>query len=398
MTVPMRLGTDPTTPAPFFHEMQIKAEEVEKEEKILTLSEFRTAITKLSQDELIQLEPTLQEVEKIIPKSFAIHGIRPRIFNKAQHDSVELPNDFSFSATSLKNYLDCPRKFFFKNLLGIENPLENNKDYFIVGNAYHKILEEMHKPGSVWELAKEPTDEDLLELFEKYALPMLEAIPFFERHKNISDIKKALPLYRDALYKNEQLPCRHTKGVEKPFSFKLDGSEIRGRFDRLALIDDKSLQIIDYKTTKSNVNTSEKIYEKAFPTSGLIIDQQEIQLPIYFLAAQSMGYSNISATTLYVMTEPYKKNYKEMKAGYQKSAALNFGCGPCYGVNVSVEDLKNFETRIKELLNKIKTDKTFECLPSKNENAHSCQTKEGCEFSTFCQVGLELQKGKLPFS
>ena len=392
MTVPMRLGTDPTTPAPFFHEMQIKSEELEKEDKILTLSEFRTAITKLSQEELTLLEPTLKEVEKVIPKNFAVHGIRPRIFNKAKHDSVDLPDDFSFSATSLKNYLDCPRKFFFKNLLGIANPLESNNDHFIVGNAYHKILEELHKPGSLWELVKEPTDEDLLELFEKYALPMLEAIPFFERHKNISNIKKALPIYRNAIFKNGQLPCRSTKGVEKAFSFKLDGSEIRGRFDRLALIDEKSLQIIDYKTTKSSVQTSEKIFEKAFPKSGQIEDQQEMQLPIYFLAAQSMGYKNISASTLYVMTDPYKKNYKDMKAGYQKSAALNLGCGPCYGIDISLDDLKNFEARIKILLNKIKTDKTFECLPSNNENAHSCLTKEGCEFATFCQVGLEQLK------
>lgn len=394
MTVPMRLGTDPTTPAPFFYEMGLKASELEKDDKILTLSEFRTAITGLSQEELIKLEPTLQEAEKHIPANYAIHGIRPRIFNKAVHDCVELPKDFCFSATSLKNYLDCPRKFFFKNLLGIDNPLENNSEYFIVGNAYHKVLEELHKPGSAWELSKEPTDEDLLELFEKYAKPMLEVIPFFERQKHSINIKNALLCYRDAIYKNEQLPCRQTKGVEKPFNFELDGSKIKGRFDRIALIDKESLQIIDYKTSKSGIPNSEKIYEKAFPKSGLIEDQLEMQLPIYLLACQSLGYKNISAATMYVMTEPYKKNYKGMKAGFQKSAALNFGCGPCYGATISFDDLKSFKTRIIELLNKIKTDKTFECLPSNNENARSCLTNEGCEFSTFCQVGLELLKKK----
>ena len=94
------------------------------------------------------------------------------------------------------------------------------------------------------------------------------------------------------------------------------------------------------------------------------------------------------------MTEAYKKLYKGMKAGYQKSAALNFGCGPCYGAEVSDDDLKSFEARLTELINKIKTDKAFECLPSDNENAKSCLTKDGCEFSAFCQVGLELLKKK----
>ena len=95
---------------------------------------------------------------------------------------------------------------------------------------------------------------------------------------------------------------------------------------------------------------------------------------------------------MYVMTDAYKKLTKGMKAGYQRSAALNFGCGPCYGADVSNDDLKSFEARLIDLINKIKTDKTFECLPSSNENAKSCLTKEGCEFSTFCQVGLELLK------
>ena len=393
MTVPMRIGTDPTTAAPFFYEMGIKPNELEKEDKILTLSEFRTAITGLNQEELLELEPTLMEVEKQIPKKYAIHGIRPRIFNKAKHDSVELPEDFCFSATSLKNYLDCPRKFFFNNLLGITNPLENNANHFIVGNAFHKVLEELHKPGSVWELAKEPTDEDLTELFEKYAKPMLEIIPFFERHKHETEIIKALPLYREAVFKNEQLPCRHTKGVEKLFSFELAGSRIKGRFDRIALLDKESIQIIDYKTTKTIVS-SENMFKKAFPASGLIEDQEEMQLPIYFLACQRMGYKNISAATLYIMTDLYKKQTNNMKAGYQRSAALNYGCGPCYGEIVSNNDLKEFENRVKELLIKIKTDKTFDSIPSDKENASSCLTKEGCPFATFCQVGLEQLKNR----
>ncbi len=393
MTVPMRLGTDPATPAPFFHEMEIRPNELEKEDKILTLSEFRTAITGLSQDELLQIEPTLQEVEKHIPKAYAVHGIRPRIFNRAIHDSIDFPKDFSFSATSLKNYIDCPRKFFFKNLLGIANPLENKNDFFIVGNAYHKVLEELHKPGSPWEVSKEPTDEDLFELFEKFAMPMLEAIAFFDRHKQANDIKRALLLYRDALFRNRQLPCRRTIGVEKPFSFEIDGNIFKGRFDRLALIGDKSVQIIDYKTSKTALS-SEKMFDRAFPDTGKIEDQLEMQLPLYFLACQNLCFQNISAATLYVMTEAYTRPPKGMQKGFQKSAALNYGCGPDYGETVSINDLNGFKTRITDLVSKIKNDKTFECLPSNNENARSCLTSEGCEFSSFCQVGLELLKSK----
>lgn len=393
LTTPMRVGTDPAVPAPFIKEIGLKADEIEKDDRILTVGEFRTAITGLSQEELLELEPTLIEVEKQIPKEYAIHGIRPRIFNRAQHDQIELPEHFSFSATSLKNYLDCPRKFFFLDILGISDPLESNDTHFIVGNAFHKVLEELHKPGSVWEQAKLPTDEDLFELFEQHAMPMLEAIPFFERYQKANSIKNALLVYRDSLFMNEQLPCRHTKAVEQKFSFNIAGSRITGRFDRIALLNDDSVQIVDYKTSKST-QTSEKVYDKAFPVSGEIADQLELQMPIYLLACQNLGYKNVSAALFYVMSEQYKKLTKGMPAGFQRSAALNLGCGPVYGKDVSTEAIEAFKQRLSDLICKIKTDRTFECNPSTNEDAKTCKNKDGCQFATFCQVGQEIAREK----
>lgn len=392
LTAPMRVGTDPATPASFFREIGLKPESIEEDKRILTVGEFRTAITGIDQKSLAELEPVLNEIETQIPEEYAIHGIRPRLFNTAVHDSIKLPENFSFSATSLRTYLDCPRKFFFLNVLGIRNPLEENKSQFVVGNAYHKILEELHRPGSVWEQCKEPSDEDFAELFDKFAKPMLEVVEFFERHSQSCAIKNALPFYREAVYHNDQLPCRHTKGVEQEFSFELAGSRITGRFDRIAEIDENSVQIVDYKTPKSGFSSSEKIYEKAFPKSGEIIDQLEIQMPIYLLACKAMGYKNVSAALMYVMSEIYARDYKEMKKGYQRSGALNAGCGPCYGKSVSQEALDGFKTRMEELINRIKTDSTFECKPSEHKEANNCRNRSGCEFYTFCEEGREIMK------
>lgn len=394
LTTPMRLGTDLTEPAPFMKEIGLKAVNEEKGNRILTLGEFRTALTSLNQEEMLELEPTLVEIEKIIPKEYAIHGIRPRVFNKAKHDAIELPKDFCFSATSLKNYIDCPRKFFFSNLLGIRNPLEENKPHFALGNACHKVLEELHKPGSIWESGKKPSDEELFDLFERHGMPILDVVPFFERYRSAESIKNALLIYRDALYEFEQIIPRRTKEVEAKFSFKIADSLVVGRFDRIALIDEESVQIIDYKTSKSNILTSEKIFERAFPTSNSLEDQLELQMPIYLLACQNLGFKKLSAALFYVMSDCYKKKYNSMQKGYQKSAALNLGCGPRYGKEIAEEELEAFKQRLTDLITKIKTDRVFESSPSKNDEAKTCHKKDGCEFATFCQVGREISREK----
>ena len=390
LTSPTYIGTDPATPAPFLNEIGLKPEVIEEDNKILTLGEFRTAITGLEQEELLQLEPALIEVEKQIPKEYALHGIRPRIFNKARQDTIELPENFTFSASSLKTYLDCPRKFFFQSILGITNLLEENQPQFVVGNAYHKVLEELHRPGSIWEQYKKPTEEDVMELFDKYALPMLEVIPFFERYQKISAIKESLKRYINAIYDFEELPCRHTKGVEDKFSFYLGGSMITGRFDRIALLDSESVQIVDYKTAKSNIPNSEKIFNKAFPESGNIEEQLELQMPIYLLACQKMGFKNVSAALLYVMSEQYSKGNSKtgMQAGYLRSCAINYGCGPVYGHNVPSAVLEAFKERLERLIKQIKEDRTFKCNPSSNEDARTCKNKD-CSYSTFCQINIE---------
>ena len=390
LTTPMRIGTDPATPAPFFREMGLKAEAVEQDNRILTVGEFRTAITGLEQEDLLKLEPTLIEVEKHIPREYAIHGIRPRIFHKAQQDSIELPEDFTFSASSLKTYLDCPRKFYFESILGISDPLEESKTPFVVGNAYHKVLEELHRPGSIWEQCKKPTEEEIMELFEKHALPMLEVVPFFERYQKICAIKEALKRYINAIYDFEQLPCRHTKGVEDKFSFKIGGSMITGRFDRIALLDHESVQIVDYKTAKSGLPSSETIFNKSFPESGRLEEQLELQMPIYLLACRSMGFKNVSAALLYVMSDQYAKGNSKtgMQAGFLRSAAINYGCGPVYGHTVPEIAIEAFKQRLEGLITQIKEDRTFKCNPSPNEDARTCRNKD-CNYSTFCQIEIE---------
>ncbi len=393
LTCPQRLGSDPAMPAPFLEEVGLQPETLENEERPLTLGEFRTRLTRLDAEAMAVLEPVLAEVEGQIPPEASVHGIRPRKFSVPESDMIVLPANFSFSASSLAGYIDCPRRFFFLNILRIQNPLLARQPYFITGNAFHACLEALHKPGSLWEAGKNPDAGDLEQIVTAAAMPLLGNLEFFQRHLEADAIRKALPAYCAAIYGCGQVPARGTEGVEHPFHFDFHQCRLRGRFDRLIKTADDTAMVIDYKTSQDN-QTSDRIFEQAFPADGL---PRELQMPLYLLSCRRLGFKRASAVLLYVKKEPYKKNFRDMQAGFLRSAALNYGCGPEYGREVSDEDFAGFEERLKTVLDSIRNDRTFDCRPSAHPDARSClnhdlSRKSACEFYPFCQERLEELK------
>jgi len=394
LSYPRRNGSDPALPAPFLSEIGISHEAAAAEQRPLTIGEFRTRTANLTTEEKTRLEPVLAEVEPLINRRMSVHGVRPRQFATAEMDMVHLPEEFSFSASSLKNYIDCPRRFFFLNVLRIQNPIVAKQPYFVVGNAFHACLELLHAPGSVWESGKNPDSADLDSIFQQAALPLLGALDFFQRHLESAAIRDALDIYCNAVYSAGQMPPRQTVGVEHLFKFTFHGCRFRGRFDRLARTSDGGVIVIDYKTTGSSAKTSEKILEQAFPETGW---PKEMQMPLYLLACREAGHNKVSAALLYIKQDAYKRNFRSMQPGFLRSAALNMGCGPEYGIDVSEERFTRFSDSIKAILDQIKTDQTFDCRPSTDSEARSCMVlnqnrQPSCEFLPFCQERIEMLK------
>ncbi len=393
LTYPQRLGSDPAIPAPFIHETGLQPEQPEQDERPLTLGEFRTKLTRLDSESLALFEPVLAELESQIPESASVHGIRPRNFSGQHMDRIHLPEDFVFTASSLANYVDCPRRFFFLNILRIQDPLLARQPHFIVGNAFHACLEELHRPKSIWESGKKPDSSDLVTIFSTAAMPLLGNIEFFQRHLEADAIQNALPVYCEALYELGQLPPRATIGVEYGFNFTFNGCRFRGRFDRLVSLGPDAVLVVDYKTSTATLN-SEKIFENSFQQETR---PRELQMPLYLMACRHLGWAKASAALLYVKKEAYKKAYKGMQGGFLRSAALNCGCGPEYGIEVSETAFAGFERQISEILDEIKQDQTFDCRPSSHPDARSCLQRDtnrqpACEFYPYCQERLEFLK------
>ena len=121
LTFPQRLGSDPASPAPFLHEIGLQPEMAETEERPLTLGEVRTRLTRLSPEILPPSNRCFRKSSSASPAGASVHGIRPRSFTTHATDMIQLPEDYCFTASSLANYVDCPRRFFFLNILRIQD-------------------------------------------------------------------------------------------------------------------------------------------------------------------------------------------------------------------------------------------------------------------------------------
>lgn len=390
LSYPLRIGTDPAIPAPYLKEIGLKAQDEEAESRPLNLSEFRTSLAALGATRLHEIEEQLQHYEKIINDADSVYGVRPRDFAAAELDEVSLPENFVFSASSLKNYLDCPRRFFFLNVIKIKDPLMEKQSWFQTGNAFHAILEELHRPGSVWEQGKFPDEADLQRLFDEKAAPILKDLEFFQRHQEGESIIATLPDYVSAVYGNFQVCPRQTRGVETDFFFTFHNCRFRGRFDRL-VDDNDGLLVIDYKTTTAAAKKSEKIMAQAFPEEGL---PAEIQMPLYLLACKEKFQAPAAAVMLYVRQGLYKRQTGTLRAGFLRAGAINHGCGPEFGLEVSATAFATFEDRLRRILDEIMVNRKFDCRPSTDSEARSClnldqQKHPRCEFFSFCQERLE---------
>lgn len=196
---------------------------------------------------------------------------------------VSYLKEFTYSPSSLDTYLNCPRQFYFRYVLN----LQQRTDLLLtpepreIGTFVHELLEKTFsvflnkKPvidkgfeDSFFRLFKKKFDEDfgsrmgdgafLLETVLKYRL---ERFLQYERERNVV---KLLVL-------------------ETPYNYQLGGFKVRARVDRVDELEDGSLLVVDYKTG-GNIELParlQKIKEMPAERTAMKKTIKSFQLPIY---------------------------------------------------------------------------------------------------------------------
>ncbi|RXJ96980.1 hypothetical protein CRU94_02365 [Arcobacter sp. AHV-9/2010] len=184
---------------------------------------------------------------------------------KLEHSSENIVQNidlkqFTWSASALKSYLECKRKWYLNYILKIkEHTISNLPKSFELGNIVHKILEEYYKNSNT----------NIDDLFIKYRAnnPFLTLDLEIYKQKVKSFIE----------FDKKRLENREIVELEKSFVVDFNDFKITGVIDRVDRYKD-SYEVIDYKTSRSLKVDTEKNYEKSF----------DFQLEFYFLAIKTL--------------------------------------------------------------------------------------------------------------
>ncbi|SRR5579871_452002 len=213
----------------------------DKKEKEQVKSNFITEILE---------DPNIQTVSKSLPDELLTDCLALQFAQKAKPE-IELIEDayidqllkrYSLSVTHLNNFLECPLKFYYQNLIRVPSAKNEN---MVFGSAIHfalqRLFEKMKQNNNIFS-----SKEDMLNDFSWYMQRNREAFTpeQFKRRNEYGE--KILPAYYETHINNWnkivliEKAFRNIVVQEIPLNGKLDKMEFTGR----------QVNVVDYKTGK----------------------------------------------------------------------------------------------------------------------------------------------------
>ena len=195
-----------------------------------------------------------------------------KLFDKEIILDIDL-STLTWSATSLKTFLECKRKYYFNNILKIkEHTISLKPKGYEVGVIIHDILEHMYKTSNI-------SYEYLVNKITTYQ----NKNPYLTLELEIWKKKlKKFIIKEKNRFENENIK---TFDFEVKFDFKLkNGIKIKGAIDRIDKLEDDTYCILDYKTSSNLKIDSIKTYENS----------KDFQLEFYYLAKDNLDVSKVA--------------------------------------------------------------------------------------------------------
>ena len=211
-------------------------------------------------------------------KDFTKILTQKRFIQKDENDII-LDIDLStlqWSASRLKNYLTCKRKFYYSVIAGLkEHHISLEPQNFEVGQVIHKVLEDCYSTGRI-------TIENIKNEIAKYQ----QKNPYmtFELELWKKRVEKFCRL-EEHRYNNSEKFYQQ----EKIFKSKYKGITITGRIDRIDEVGLAKYAILDYKTSKNLKVDTPKNY----------LDSNDFQLEFYYLGLRELDVEYVAYYDLY---------------------------------------------------------------------------------------------------
>jgi DNA helicase-2/ATP-dependent DNA helicase PcrA len=195
----------------------------------------------------------ISEVSRHDLEQYLVHVLKPSELTREDYEKDYLNRvleRFSLSSTALNNFLDCPLKFYYSNIMRMPQARSSSMGF---GNVAHKILERL------WRYKKEnggwPNESALDILLEKY---LLESMEEYQSHFNEVQYDNYLDYGRKMLPQFVKLQLSIWAEIpdfktELKIDTLLDNIPLTGKLDRVDIYQDH-IHVTDYKTGKLSNN------------------------------------------------------------------------------------------------------------------------------------------------
>lgn len=292
--------------------------------KELAPSQF---VAEIDQDlcEKLNLEDVEKKLAKITESSFKpVENSGVKIFDKEYLNTKF--KEQGIAVTALNNFLECPWKYFFNNLIRL--PEEESKTA-LYGTAVHETLRVFFNK---YRDEEDMSKKEFLELFKSYANE--KAFSEEDLKESIKKGEKSLGGYYDKYKKTWPRQLVTEFGIAGvTFEGLPEGVMLRGKLDKIEWNSDGSVTVVDYKTAKPK--SRNQIEGKTKDGDGRF-KRQLIFYKILLDAEDQNKYKMSQGVIDFVEPDP-KGNYKK------ESFFIN---------HEEVEEIKNLVTKMaNEVLN-----------------------------------------------
>lgn len=256
-----------------------------------------------------------EELDSVEPKKFSFAKDICTVVDETIPPAFLEDFGKKISYSEVNDYEGCPKKYRYKYVLKIPVPLTHNATF---GSAVHATLNDFYKlvkasnDGFEGFLEK-PSLEDLFRLYEKNWRS-----DGYESRKHEEDKKKEGYEMLEKFFNEMHTGDEKVLELEKRFKFKVDDVLVSGAVDRIDLLEDDGVELIDYKTGRSKKQKEVDV---------------DIQLVIYgIFAKEVMGYENVKASLMFLgegikmSTEIDEGKMKDVKKKVKDVAGLIAGC------------------------------------------------------------------------
>ena len=246
-----------------------------------------------------------------------------------------LVKNFVWSASSLQNYLDCPRKFLYVNLLKVPTP---PKKIFGYGSAIHEALEVFI---GQYRLTQKSEFSELEHAFQ--AALIKQNMTTLERKEAEAHGNEILKKYHATLL--PKLPETGRWLLEADFRTEIKNIPVYGRIDKVEIADNKGI-LVDYKSGKpKRIVTGERLWRQLVFYDLLIEHTPRLPWKAQGFELEWLtpdAKDQFIRTPLEITTEDRTQVLKELQEVHQKVLKLEFPMVLNTGNDVEIDYWQNF--------------------------------------------------------